>query len=1350
MKYETLGLLLKTARTGAGLEQQDVARHLEVGQQAVSSWERGASRPRQVQLSALCKLLALPLEQVRTAGAYESPVGLDQGTRLLLLPFENLTDKAFEFFCRDLLSFIYPERGATRNGSSGYKQFGVDVFVEGGGERIGVQCKRHKTFGKSEVDIAIAAVSAEAQITRGIIALSRPTATPATRLAVTAHAGWALWDGEDLSMKVRALSNASRLKIVESYFPGLREAFLGERAPSPWLDVAVYDTALAGRPGYDRTFPLVGRDSVFDDLTRMVSRHEPLIVVMGRGGIGKTRLLTEMARRESDRDVVFAARGPISAETFEFLPEGAPVIVIDDAMDSDSNVAYLLRGIRTTRPDATVVLSIHPRSKGDLLRAISLPDADFPQVSLLVNDLPLADAERLAAEALGNDANDRSKETLARIGYDCPLLIVIGAHLVREGYLSMQTLNADSTLRRQILTEFADISVRGRNGDARLEVLTAIAAVQPARLDQPEAIDAIAGLSGQPAHAVMQVVDELDDLGAVMLRGQSVRVIPDLLGEALLERALVSKSGLDTRYASRIAEHARGEALASAIRNVSIIDWYRRLNGNSELAGVLWGGLIQSALHLPNSERMAMAAGVQEVAVVHSDYALNFATWLIENPAPDEPDTYSEIWGGARNITSRDCERSLARMIRNASNDERQMKRGIELLLRIARTDSRPQNQNPEHALRLLRELGEFHPEKFATFNASFVKNIGELLDDEQYVDLQAELLALLKPALADEVMVTQAKGMSITFAHVPVDLEVVAPTRKAAIELAVQHLRAGSAIAEAAIRLLEDALRAGDRAEPPTDEFRRVVETLGALLANPATRAGLRLSAFRALGWHATYGSGERKKLARETRRRLVVDVDFRIVRMLRSGWALDDEDDDETDDKSGTTSGVSRYQRSVDVNQRAIEEIVASWGAKFEDLQLMQHLLELMRDEEVARGSFLSPDGLLVGLMSQRLSLARTAIDNLEGEDSAARAIVRVALVAFFAVDHPDAGSVALQVEGRGSVGKELVASAVTQISGQLSLQRKTVINRLASEDDSNVLKLLLTASRWFDPTDREVVLNLIRVAPIVEDARAADEVANILADGRVVAWSNLELPERSELLDRFVNATSLTSFAFGQVLNAQIRIDPIVALEFLKRRVDQSVLRGREYDALPFSWDTPLEFRASPAFPIVLGRLLEWLVRGKTWQRSFHGMQLFEQVAGPYDVEVQTVLLELLRSSDLEKVRVASALLSKAERDFVVENSGFIAEAVATAQLCDPEQSRLIYAGLHGSATFGEHIRTVGDDDPVDIKLRDIAKDFARRQTSGSALAAFYEEVAARATRRLESERTDDVEMERPRRW
>lgn len=1353
MKFPAFAALLRAARESKGLDQAAVARHVGLRQQAVSTWERGQSRPRESQLPQLSALLDLELDALRAAGAYENPAVPPGQPRLRLLPFEQLSDDAFEAFARDLYRGLHPTWEVTRNGSTGYKQYGVDVFATGHGQRVGVQCKHETKFGPADVKAAVEAVTPEARTTSGLIALSRPTATPNARLEVVNHPGWALWDGEDLAAHVRDLPPEKQLALIDAYFPRLREEFLGISAPSPWLTVDEYEPALAGRLGYDRRFELVGRVDELARVTRLVADHQPMAFVVGRGGIGKTRLLVELARTESAREVRFASRGPITASMFDLLPSGAPVVVLDDALSLDTNVVSLVSGIRNARPDATVVLSLRPKAEPELLAALSLATLAAADIRVTIAELSISQAEELARGALGGTASDQTVELLARAGYDCPLIIIIGAHLIREGHLEPHALAGNAGLRDEILIHFADVVTRGPNGDARRAVLDAIATVQPARMDQAEFVDAVTDLSEQPEHVVLQVIDELEDLGVVMRRGQSVRAVPDLLGEAILERALVSRSGLDTKWSMRVAQFVRGDALANAIRNISLIDWYRRGASDSHLGESLWESLTRSAGQLGNSDRKSLVHGVEAVAAVYPDRAMALAQWIVDNPAPNEENSLAGVWGGAALITATSTNRELSGLIRNACYHPDQLEQGMELLFAISQDDFRPENQHPEHAFRVLRELGQYEQQRHISLNYQYVEIVGKWLRDERLATDRAKVLPLLKPALADEVTFTRSKGPSIEFSRRPINMEVVGPLRLRVVELAGEQLRSEPAAALAAVSVLEEALRSVGRDEEMTPELEIVFRLLGDILADPAIRPSVRLSALRALNWQAVYGHGERRKVARQTRRRLLIDADYRVTRLLRAGWAVDDEDDDEDDETAGAndTGAVTRYERSLQSSRRMVDEVIDEWSGSIDDQKVLAHLQELMRNEQEASGSFLAPDHLLLRLFEARPGVAQAALADVAVGDDAIMATQRVAMMSLFAKEDPLAGSAARALADMGERGASLVVSAVTGFRGTaVDVQREAIIRELAARNDLVLSTRLLGAARWWEPEDHDLVLDLVRSAPVDLDESLAEAVAELLVDGSIIGWADLTDADRASLLDRFVRTPSLDGYDFARLLNTQIRMDAPRAMRFLMDRVDFSEDRERPYVALPHSWGETLAFRETPYFSNALNDLVEWILESESWTRASRGSDLFHQIVGAFDAQAFAVLLELICSREIERIRLATDLLQHASRHFVLEQPEFVEATIRIAQGVDEDTRRGLVRGLHGPAIYGMRSRSIGLDDPDEVALRDGAAVLAQRHPANSPVRSFYEDVARFAGERLEEERADDKSLWEPRRW
>lgn len=1326
------------------MDQVELANRMGVRQQAVSGWERGISRPRRGDLQVLCSVLGLSLDDVLVAGGYEYERDKPSQNRLLNLPFENLSPDAFEAFCRDLLQMQHPGRTAVRNGSSGYKQYGVDVYVAGEGECIGVQCKRHRSFGPSDVKRAIEEVLPDIQLSFGVIALSRRSATPAARLELAKHPSWALWDGETLSGLVRGLQLSDKLALIEGYFPELRESFLGIPEPSPWLEPARYDTALAGRLGVDRNFALVGRADELRKLADLAADHHGVVLVVGRGGIGKSRLLREFASADLGRTVRFVARGQVAPSAFDLLPTGGPVIVVDDATDAEHDVAALVEGIHRARPDATVVLAARPRAIPKLRASLDLPEQFADDVTISVGDLSIDDAESLASEALGDHATEGRVESLARIGYDCPFLIVTGAHLVRAGRLSDADLASQTALRREILARFTDLVLSGTNADARTAVLQALAAIQPAPLEDGDFIECLVATSGQSHAVLLEILDELEDLGLVLRRGKTARVVPDLLGDATLEHALVSHSGLDKRFARLLADHARGAALTHAINNVSIIDWHRRADGESNLADVLWSALAEHARVLPNSARITLGKRVAAVAAIYPGRALDFADGLLANPAPDEDDELSALWGEKRKITSDDVARALASLIANAGHRIDFLPRALRHLLDIGLRDDHRENSNPDHALRLARDLGEFHPGRPVTLAKRHVEIVGEILRAGEYPGHLAQIVSLLSPALAHELTVTDFKGTSLRISRMPISFEAVAEVRSAAIAVAAEALSSDGRTARAAIAILKQALRSSDRTDPAIDEFAAVVDILRALLADPDQAAGLRLAAHRALGWHAIHGEGARKKLARDARQQLWVDDDLLLVRLMRPSWNLDvDEDVDH--------AAVSCCDRSRARSEQLKQDLVERWIAQYPPDELVRRIREVMEQEHAASDKRMSLDGLLARFFQGAPDAARIVVSARE-TGVVDDALVRVGLLTLLERGDAMAEQAAIEMVASGSEAAEMVASAVMNVRGEFNEARTNVVRALLATTYPEVHVILLSAARWLEAEDRALVVKMLDAAPIETEPTVAKAALGALG-GEAVPWESLSPAERRGFLERLEAAPHLPEHELGELMNMEIAIDPFGALGLLQRRVQRRASGEpdpRRYEPLPHLESMGLNFARSDRRLELIEATIDWILADDSWERQFFGKQILGTMAAGYDPQIQSVILGLIRSSDEDRLRLARHLLNEAPHDFVMREPEFVSDALKAAAELDSKLGIQVRAGLHGSAEYGMRSRSIGVDDPQEVALRNGATAIAGRYPEGSIARDFYLEVAHGASRRLDSEREDDLSLRDPRTW
>ncbi|MDT0212079.1 helix-turn-helix domain-containing protein [Curtobacterium sp. BRD11] len=1337
----TLGELIRETRERLGLEQTELARRVEVGQQAVSTWERDAGRPRRSKIERLADVLGLAAEDLLVAGGYEQPSGPPVTPLLPVLPFDQLSDATFERFCRDLWAYRYPQASVSRNGDSGYAQGGVDVIVRLPELTIGVQCKRHRDFGAAAVQAAIEDAASNEQIDRGVIALSRPLATPAARARAAAYSEWVLEDGEDLSKAVRGLRDDQKLQLVDSYFPGYRAPFLGIQAPSPWLSESANEPFLAGRAGYERDFDLVGRDDELQALTTFADEGRQIIVLTGGPGSGKTRLLTELARRSASHNVVFAARGPISSQDMEALPS-SPTVIVDDAGDRDSDLRALLDGIVRARSDAQIILGFRPHHEERIRGAVGrgflwqdLPRIDLPPLSI--------DAARaLATAALGPETSSRTVRALALNGRDCPLLIVIGSHLIREGRLNPESMGTSQELRVQVLDLYATSLIGDGGSIASQPLLEAIAAIQPIRTDDSHFIETLASLLNSPQHEIARAIDGLEFAGLLLRRGESVRVVPDMLGDALLEQSLVTASGRSTGYSKSLAAAATNAPLRNALRNVAIAEWVARQDrADLDLAEDLWTAITSVALAASSNERIALAHDLEYVAGTRPALALELAEQILANPAPVEQSPYADFFDHDTSTGPAQVERALTRLIRNSADFER-LPRAMRLLWQIGKQDGRPENQNPEHGLRLLRELGAFDLEKRYALTDLYVKTIASWLDEEGTSPAErATLIGLLMPALDREGMSEGFEGsLTMTFTRFRVPIEDVLSIRSAVISIVRGQLREHPAVAAAAIKVLEHALQ-GAGAEID-DEFALVSDVLGRTMNDSAVSAGTRLAAFRALSWHATYGEGATRSRARDLRSTFKVDLDIQVIRLLRSGWAVDEDDEEE-----GRYT-IAASEKKIAATAHAL---LAKQGS---DEEVVQAILEAIRAEIAEQGHFVLPGYFITLLCDERGTLASVILGDAiehDPDDLAWRSLVLPAL-GHLLKSQPDRGLAAADALLAKDVRwSSIVAGSVCgDHGGQASELELDLVHRLLALSDEDTELALVSGIRWYGSDSETLAFEIVANAKVDVFKSVAHVVAQLLAYGAEnIHWDHLPAPTQAMLINKLGATPDISDYSVQKLLTLAVTGREEEVLRMLRSRVEKAIDREKGYQALPYHWDEGPNFRAAPNYPVLVRDLATWMSKVPRGISSWWAPKLFALVAGPWDDEIQQLVLSLVRDGTDAAIRAAAAALDEAPQEYGMQQPAFAAELLDAARAVSRDAEGRIAGALYAATMFGMRSRSIGDFG-VDLGRASRAQELATSFADGSPSRQFYLRIAAASERNAEQDRQQDEDFEDPRRW
>ncbi|PVG81202.1 hypothetical protein DDE18_18795 [Nocardioides gansuensis] len=1363
--YGKLGSILRSARERKGLEQAEVARELGVGQQAVSTWERGRSRPRRKTLRAVAELLGLAEHDLVAAGAYAtaSTEAAPVAPRTRALPLAGLTPERFEDFTVEIVKALVPRAHVTRFGGPGDTQDGIDVLATDSktGEVLATaQCKRHATFGKAAVKKAVDAVKIDAA--QHHLFLSRETASPGARTEMSNHPGWTLWDGESISQYIQhQMPLDAAVRLVDSFFPGHREAFLGVRSPGPWLLPEDHFISPQGQL-FNHDWTLVGREDVVDQLAAaLYDSSAQLVTLDGRGGLGKTRILKAVAEASPDEATavfVLPDKTPVAPEHFELLPStGALVLLIDDAHERD-DVTDLIAALRRRNSEANILLATRPyrwaAMRNDLQRSGLLPDE---HQTIVLADLPISAVEQLAREALGPDVNESVVQRLARLTTDCPLVTVVGGTLIRRGQLDPSQLGQDDQVRETILGRFSEALIADplvADPETRRGVLEGIAALQPVRTDDQSFRSTLSTVVGKPYDQLHKHVRDLEAAGVLRRRGSSLRIVPDLLGDILLSRACVDETdGHPTGYLDRVRDAASSQALQHLFVNISRVDWQvrRRQTNNAPLVDALWEPFEAEVREANIPGRQAAVKLLTEVSYFQPQRTVRIARWLVDNPTDDPGDT-SSGWAFLGVPIYADVLSDLVTMLKPAAYTLQTLPAVLELLWELTQDDQRRTNQHPEHPLRVLGELAGFELAKPLDYNEAVLDVASKWFADTNKVSP----FEVLKPLLATESSSQSYQNYSLTFQPFALNADVVMPLRRRVIAIALDEMRqphVGRAVA--AVECVEASLRyptgmfgrevTQQERDRWTPSFVDTIEQLGSVAVENELDPAVLVAVRKALSWHAGYGPEATKAPARKVLQKLRDELADKVALIIHDGWGhlvFDRERDFE--------KAQARVQARL---QQAVDQLTE----ERDDENVISLLEERLQVERVAFGADKGNLGPLVQAMVEaRSSLAGHLVDAvLAGRAPALISALPVALSVLAAQDDQAAFERATQLL---QVDEPWATQAVAQAWGWNRGHRPVLPEELelllqfGSHENLTVRQAPITVAQRAAKEDPQLAARLLASVRFSDSSHVADEVCSCFGRYVGLSWDALDEDQQEHIRDELVLLDDIGQHSITAFLADRSAIDPEWVIALLQTRVEVGEgleLRG-DYRPMPFSFDNHLKVREHPHFEQWLRKLQLWIAaKTDSWMRAENGADLFKEVARQYDSSVLSLLEDAIGTGDMEQIDSAAAILRRAPRTFVWQQQEFVERVFAATEKVGDEAQQALKNALWGATISGTRSGTPGQPYPEDVEQRDRCREVASLMPKGSAAERFYLDMAISAERAIESSVDEDREDD-GRRW
>ncbi len=1306
--YEKFGKIVADSRKLKGLEQADLARLVGSTQQNISRWEAGTSRPRAKQMSSLAGALGLKEETLRAAAGYGAPAEILPATVTVSFdqpfPVDALSPESFERFTADLVRSLHPDaQHVGPVGKTGHDQSGTDILaILADGQRLSFQCKRVTRFGPADVRAALMAHTEAAD--HKYLVLSRP-ASPQTAEALRASSDWTLWDKDVITRLIREnLSPTQRRMLVDKYFPGQRFALLGETNPGPWQTSDAFFAPFEGkRATFSHDWALVGRaDEVDAVVNGLHDESKRIVLLLGAGGSGKSRVLKSVVTALETRDprppLFLSPSEALTAAALETLGNGPQTVIVDDAHDRNDLGGLFAYAAHHAR-DIRILLSARPYARerlrgqaGVFARGGAIVEVDLPRLNL-------DDTIKLAHDVLIRFGGaPEFAEPIARATRDCPLVTVLAGRIAVEQNLPLTLAQNAEAFQDTILGKFAEI-ITGQlapPGEQKMftDILKLISLVQPFAIDDPVFLELATTLAQVSRDKVSATLRMLIDGGIVFRRGAQYRLMPDLLGDYIIERSCIGADDRLDSFADQVFEMAVPPLLGHVLVNLGRLDW-RRTSGDPakrHLVEHLWRALKVTDGYHDSGLEAATAA-----AIYQPRQALDFVT---------------RQWrAGIRHD-------DLVKIIRNTAYHLEYLVEACQLLWEIGRADDREQGRFPNHAMRTLKELCEVEPDKPIAFNQAVVKFGLGLLERDDAFDTLYTPFDFLKGILSGEGYTTKGDNRTITFAPFTVNYDVVEDLRTGVIDRAIALLSGPSLRAAGrAAAFIESALRYpmvsfGGRLSEElraqyTEEFCTTLGRLRKLVQARALDPAVMVALSHAVAWHAHYAGGETGKAANTLLKSLPTDLEFRLL--------------------SGLSDGFGRvFLGRMDANtwqsrlNKWVGDLVADLSTGYPKAAALKRVLEegLARTEDAGLAKDNSSHVLIHEVLLKRIDLAQLVVAmTAAGQQSRLSLYLDAALGRVLHLANPDdARRYARQFLDSGTRAMQrAVARAFNHppmSGGALHPADAEIIKRVLASDDADVVLSALGVLSTLAQKSWRIAIDLLRHANLKIGPQVADHAFMMLQGLNDDVLSVLDENDVRFLLRELTPMPELTGHWIETLLAHLSERFPQETVEFFLARVDQATASDEAFSLRPINYGPwvhiRLRFKQSSRYRVVLESVWQWMVAHDPgeWRFEHHASALFEGMFLPLDETVLDFLATKMATADARGLRWIASVLSHADENFVFQHHKTVVNFLELCDRAGDAVRRRAIDALYRATTSGVRSGTPGEPFPRDLECRDQA--------------------------------------------
>lgn len=1330
---------------------------------------------------------------------------------LLPLNDPNVSWENFEEFCADFIHQLPNAKECHRYGKQGNKQEGIDIFADlDTGERCVFSCKQYQTFYPSNAEKAVTAMTYTANYY--ILLLSCEATSEVRNKWCAQGPNWDVWDTCDIARKVRYdLSIGHAHRLIETHFgPEWRKHFLGIKGVTlfvspkeffrPWMD---------SENLFNHVWSLVGRVEILKELHEFVdSETHQVLLLPGRGGIGKTKLLQSLSenftRLHQEKMLWFVEEGvPITPESADELPTGPCVVVVDDAHRRE-DLSVLLTLVQK-RP-IKLLLSFRPYATKRIESMLTNAKFDSKKINGLepLKTLSREELKELALQVLGCEYAHFADQLVA-VSRDSPLVTVVGGRLLVEKGIDPRLLERDEEFQRAVLDKFQEFLIGSVSEqiepDVCRKLLNLIAVVSPIRPTENEFRHVAADVLDIDPPELMRLLDILDNSGVLLRRGYTLRITPDVLSDHILHNACLNARGESSGYAQLVFEKFRAISLAQMLNNLAELDWRIRRSDSKEtdLLADIWRSINDEFQNASNFNRCQLLGLLDEVAHYQPERTLKLVEFAMRNPAATPEDEASSL---ICEFTHEHVLGKLPRLIRNVSYTLDYLPRCCDLLWELGKNDVRELNQHPEHGVCILKDVASYDIDKPIIFNQIVLKTVSRWFKKPDIHGHFHSPLEVLDSFLGICGHSHKSDGREIILTPFLVSRESVQPLYNRALELIEGCTNSDQPkVVIHAVGILENVIRniifcsheySEDVLALWMPEVLKVLEIIGNL-ANQTTNPLVLFISIKSINWMTNFdssieGKAKMKKRSQEILESIPNSYELRLTKVLYNSYQPLDTNRENREE-------ITR--KSTELNRKIAKEFLMIHQEASEGVEDLNKRLQAIKDVGIqpypeafffeisetnpsyaakmceiiidAPDIPIAPylDLFLCNIrgvnIDHALDIARQAIDTKDV--NLCCAVARVYSYDIWARNplpndfelikqlliHQDIGVRKLAIRSLG-----ILAHFERQSGFNMKLKAYICDRSELSEElyafcdvDLNLRKVAIKSLDILALSERRLGIDIaLNMVDVRDEAELAEELCLIFNVDWGIPLDDLTGDQLNSLIHKFERIQRIEKYHICNLLSYSSKRMPYSVLQLLLNRIkliEECPDTGRfDYDPLPIG-----RFDKN----IVIGfkecveyeNILRILRDFALEHKRNHWISSLFKASSDFDPVSLEILNEWVRSKDNEKVEAVSNLLRDAPSDFIYKQVDFVSNLLECAYHIGDESYRNVCNDLHNSVTNDGYSCSRGEPSPKHVWISQQAFEILKQCNAGSPAYRFYNYIKKSAEMVIQRELKDDEESD-----